>query len=103
MPVPNAKFSAKDIKKIELWLFLAVSIVLANLVFRNAETTLDYVFRICGAMGLIAYHIAVRRIVRALPPPPQGTGSMADGASGAVTRTSRSQTAGGSPAGSSPN
>ena len=103
MPVPNAKFSAKDIKKIELWLFLAVSIVLANLVFRNAETTLDYVFRICGAIGLIAYHLAVRHMVRALPPPPQGSGSMADGAAGAVIRTPRSRTAGGNPTGSSPN
>lgn len=100
MPVPNVKFSARDLKKIEMWLSLAVGIVLANLVFGNAETTLDYVFRICGAMGLIAYHIAVRRIVRALPPPPQGTGSMADGAAGAVIRTPRARTAGGNPAGS---
>ncbi len=78
MPVSN-------VKKVEMYLLVPVGVCLANLVFWNAESMLDYVFKIGGAVVLITYHIAVRRIVGALPPPQQGTGSsMTGGAGGAV-------------------
>lgn len=80
MPVAN-------VKKLEMCLLVVVGVCLANLVFRNAETMWDYVFKIGGAVFLIIYHIAVRRWARssALPPPQRGTGSsMIGGAGGAV-------------------
>lgn len=78
MPVSN-------VKKVEMCLLVVAGVCLANLVFRNAETMWDHVFRVGGAIFLIIYHIAVRRMAWALPPPQRGTGSsMTGGGGGAV-------------------
>ena len=79
MPVSN-------VKKVEMCLLVVVGVCLANLVFRNAETMWDYVFKVGGAVFLIIYHLAIRRWARALPPPQRGTGSLMTGAAGGAVK-----------------
>lgn len=84
--MPASDVEKVDIlKRVEMCLLVVVGVCLANLVFRNAETMWDYVFKIGGAVFLITYHIAVRRWARALPPPRRGAGSSMAGRAGGGT------------------
>lgn len=83
--IANGRTIRKNVKKLEMYLLVLVGICLANLVFRNAETMWDYVFKVGGAVFLIIYHIAVRRWARALPPPRRGAGSSMAGRAGGNT------------------